>query len=173
MNKHFFIVAALCASTALAQDVKQVSTGSNSPNINNANPVATQEVTVKSSPAEDTLLALAKQAQETAKTYDVLLQQARSNLDAKNKPILEEIKAKAKKWQDKIDADTKDLKAQMDKNAADAQAKFQQETSGLSSKAVPAQTITALEQIIRKEQNLPDTAHFDLQQYKWVDSAKK
>lgn len=173
MKSQFVIALALCAATALGQ-VNQQSTGPNSPNINGAGSVVVNhDLVVKSSPAQDALVQMANQMDSTTKAYNDLLQQARTNLDTKNKPILDEMKAKSKKWQDKIDADTKDLKVQLDKNQADAQAQFQRETATLSAKAISPQTINALEEVVRKEQDLPATAHYDLQQKKWVDSAKK
>lgn len=181
MKSQFVIVLALCAATALGQDVKQQTFGNNSPVINSAASIVvdkdgvtiTKDIVVKSSPAEDALVQMANQMDATTKAYNDLLQQARTNLDTKNKPILDEMKAKSKKWQDKIDAETKDLKSKIDANQAEAQAQFQRETAALSAKAISPQTITALEEIIRKEQDLPATAHYDLQQKKWVDSAKK
>jgi hypothetical protein len=166
----------LCAVSAFAQTVNQTSTGANSPNVNGPQAAAAApsgELVVKPSPAENALVEVAKEMDATTKAYTDLLNQARANLDAKNKPLIDEAKAKAKKWQDKIDADTKDIKAQIDKNQADAQAQFQKETAGLSAKAVSPQTIAALESVVKEEQNLPPTAHYDLQQKKWVDTAKK
>lgn len=168
----FVVSMALCA-TALAQ-VTQQSSGPNSPNINGVgSATVTKDLAVRSSPAEDSLVQLSEQMTTTNKALNDLLQQARANLDTKDKPIIDEIKARSKKWQDKIDADTKDLKAQLDKNEADAKAKFQQETAELNSKNVSPQTISALEGVVRQEQNLPATAHYDPQQHKWVDLGKK
>lgn len=165
MKRNIWMVAVLCASSALAQDVKQVSTGNNSPNINGA---ALPAVVVKSSPAEDALVKSVDQMESVKKTYDALLQQARTAVDAKNKPIIEEMKARSKKWQDKIDADTKDLREKINKNNADAEAEFQKQTADLSAKVVSPDTIKALEGVVKEEQNLPAGAHFDINQKKWV-----
>lgn len=171
--KLFALSFVLCSSVVFAQ-VTQQSSGPNSPNINGAGTVTiNHDIVVKPSLAEDSLVEKANQMESITKAYNDLLQQARTNLDTKNKPIVDEMKARSKKWQDKIDADTKDLKAQLEKNQADAQAQFQRETAGLTAKAVSPQTMTALEEIVKKEQDLPATAHFDLQQKKWVDPAKK
>lgn len=179
MTKHFGIVfVVMCAISAFGQDVKQQSFGNNSPNIANA-PVAPvmattpNDIVVNPSPAEDALVEMAKQMESTTKAYNDLMQQARTSLDVKNKPILDEMKVRAKKWQDKIEAENKDLKAKLDKNQADAIDQFNKEVAGLQSKAVSPQTITALEQVVKKEQNLPETAHFDSQRKVWVDPAKK
>jgi hypothetical protein len=177
MTRTILIVATLCTSSAFAQ-VSQVSTGSNSPNIANVSAAQSpapplQEITVKSSPAQDTLVNMAKQQEEVQKVYDNLFQQARSNLDAKNKPLLDEIKARSAKWQVKIDADTKDLRDKLNKNQADAQDAFNKEMAPLAAKGVSPQTITTLEDLVKQEQNLPSTAHFDLKQKKWFDTAKK
>lgn len=169
MTRNLWMVVVLCACTAFAQDIKQVSTGNNSPNVNGSGaPAAVGDVVVKSSPAEDALIKSAQQMDEISKTYNTLLQQARTTLDAQNKPLLDEIKTRSKKWQDKIDADTKDLKTKIDANTVAAQTQFQKETAPLQAKAVSPDTIKALEGVVKEEQNLPAGAHFDLNQKKWV-----
>ncbi len=136
------------------------------------NPSAT-ELTVKSSPTEDVLVSLAKQGVNTQKVINSLLQQARFNLDQKNKPILEEMKKRSAKWQAKIDADTKDLKDQLDANQKEAAMKFQVEIGALQNQVVSLQTLKILEDIVRKEQGLPDNATFNPETQKWtVPTAK-
>jgi hypothetical protein len=175
--KFKYILAVVAISTAItshAQTVTQQSSGSNSPNINGAGSVTVnKDLVVASSPAEDTLVDMAKQLEAAKATYNTLLQQARTNLDTKNKPILDEMKTRSKKWQDKIDAENKDLKAQITKNEVDAADQFKKEVASLSGKLVDPKTIATLEDIVKKEQNLPATAHFDVDQKKWVDMAKK
>jgi exonuclease VII large subunit len=157
---------ALCVASALGQ-VNQQSSGNNSPKAGNG------DLVVKSSPAADALVELSEKMKSTQKAYNDLLQQARTNLDTLNKPLIAEMTARAKKWQDKIDAENKDLKAKIDKNTADAQGKFQKETAALTQNSVSPQTLAALEEVVKKEQNLPATAHYDADQKKWVDTAKK
>jgi hypothetical protein len=130
-------------------------------------------ITVKSSPAEDALIAQAKQAESTASTINTLLQQARTELDAKNKPLIDEMKTRSKKWQDKIEAENKDLVSKINANNADAINKFQKETAALQSQAVSPQTLTTLENIVRTEQNLPADAIFDSAKRVWIVPEKK
>jgi hypothetical protein len=136
-------------------------------------PSATKEITVKGSPTEDALVDIAKKNADTTKVVNDLLQQARTALDAKNKPIIDEIKEKSAKWQAKIDADTKDLQAQLKKNSDDATAAFQQKVGTLQGQVVPAQTLQTLEGIVKKEQGLPDNATFDEQKQVWTVPADK
>ena len=133
---------------------------------------ATTEIAVKSSPTEDALVDVAKKNADTSKVINDLLQQARTALDAKNKPIVDEIKAKSAKWQAKIDEDTKDLQAQLKKNGDTATAEFQQKVGGLQGQVAPLQTLQTLEGIVKKEQGLPDDATFDDQRQVWTVPAK-
>lgn len=164
MKNKILAIMVLFSSLASAQDVKQMSTGNNSPNV----AIVSGDLVVKSSPAEDALIESAKQMEEVANAYNALMQQARINLDKKNKPILDEIAVRSKKWQDKIDADTKDLRAKINANNTEAQSQFQKETAALFPKQVSPDTIKALEGVVKKEQGLPDHAHFDINQKKWV-----
>jgi len=131
------------------------------------NPPVT-EITVKRSPAEDALVSMAKQDADAQKVINDLLQQARYNLDQKNKPILEEIKKRSAKWQAKIDTEIKDLKAQLDANQKEAEAAFQKKVGVLQGQIALPQTLKMLEDIVKKEEGLPDNATFDRLTQKWT-----
>lgn len=133
---------------------------------------ATTDLTVKSSPSQDALVDVAKKNADTSKVLNDLLMQARTALDAKNKPIVDAITAKSAKWQAKIDADTKDLKAQIKANGDAATAEFQQKVGALQNQVAPVQTLQTLEGIVKKEQGLPDNATFDEQRQVWTVPAK-
>lgn len=129
---------------------------------------ASDQITVESSYEEDRLVALAKQTTETQKIINDLFQQARTTLDEKNKPILEEIKQKSAKYQAKIDAETKDLKAKLDDNTRQAQADFQNRLATLQSQITPPQTIKELSDTVKHNQHLPDDAYFDQSRGVWI-----
>lgn len=131
-------------------------------------------IAVKSSPAEDSLVSMAKQAQDAQKAINDILQQARASLDAKNKPIQDQMKSRAAKYQKQIDdlnakiADAnKDLQAQLNVNVSTAQQDFQTKTAALQHDAVSDQTLEALENIVRKEADLPASATFDKTTQQW------
>jgi exonuclease VII large subunit len=161
---------ALCASSALGQvPVPNSPIPGNTPYSNSQPaPPPTHEISVKSSPAEDMLMSMAEKAQSYSKTYNTMFQQARTNLDNQNKPLLDEFKKIQAKYQQKIEEETKDIRKKMDDNAAAAMDKFTKETAPLQEQAVSPQTITTLENLIRDEQKLPANAHFDVVIKKWV-----
>lgn len=182
--KKVFAIAMLCAATAFGQ-VNQTATGNKSANVSQVNgnvtvnpsgsasPGAAHELVVKSTPAEDELIVKAKQQDEIAKAFNDYLQQARTGLDQKNKPIIEQMKARAAKWQAKIDSDNKDLQKQLDENRAAAEDGFSKETAVLRAKAVSPDTLKTLEELVKIEQGLPDTATFDMVRRVWTDPGKK
>jgi hypothetical protein len=133
---------------------------------------ATTDLTVKSSPSQDALVDVAKKNADVSKVINDLLQQARTALDVKNKPVMDAITAKSAKWQVKIDADTKDLKAQLKVNGDAATVEFQQKVGALQNQVAPVQTLQTLENIVKKEQGLPDNATFDEQRQVWTVPAK-
>lgn len=134
-------------------------------------PVGT-EIPVKSSPAEDSLVQLARKNIDNSKIIQDLLQQARTALDKKNQPIRDEIKTRSAKLQAQIDAATKDLRVKIDANESAAQADFQKNVAGLQGEMAPPQTLKALEAVVKKEQGLPDNALFDPQKQIWVVPVK-
>lgn len=119
-----------------------------------AKPTPTKDVVVNSSAAEDSLKAIYKDLSDTKKKADVELQQARSILDAKNKPI-----------QAKIDPLQKEIEA----NNTEASQKYQATVSPLyATTQKDTAQIQALEAVVRKEQALPANATFDLEKGKWI-----
>lgn len=134
----------------------------------------TTTIAVKSSPAEDSLVSMAKQNTDAQKAINDIFQQAKASLDAKNKPIQDEMKSRSAKYQAEIDklnakiADgNKDLQAQLNANAQAAQQDFQQKTAIFQKEAVSDQTLQVLEGIVRKEADLPASATFDAGTQQW------
>lgn len=124
------------------------------------------EIPVKSTPAEETLIKLATQNANAQKAFNDLRQQAITNLDTLNKPILDDMKARSAKWQAKMDAENKDLKAKLDDNTKKANDQLQKETAGLQ--GVAPGTFATLEEVVRQEQNLPPAAKFDQVKKVWT-----
>lgn len=134
-----------------------------------AQQAASHSLAVKSTPAEDTLLSLAKQSSSALAAYNAILEQERKQLAAENKPIEDEIRARSAKWQAKIDSDTKDLRAKIDANTKAAEDDFNNKIKPLQSQLVSAQTINTLIEVVKKEQNLPADAVFNIQTQQWTE----
>jgi hypothetical protein len=144
---------------------------------------AQTEVPVGKSTTQEALVRMAKESVEAQKAKDDLLAKARTALETKDKPLVDQIKVKAKPtqdkidayvkvWQAKIDADTKDLRAAVDKNNKEAEAEYQKQVAPFDAKILSPQTLKTLEDIVKKEQLLPDDATFDPVKQVWTIPAK-
>lgn len=137
-------------------------------------------VVVKSSPASDALVHAAQELATQQKSYDTILNQARSGMEANQKTLqadiqkanadlLAELKAD-KKYKDKLDA-IDALQKKLNTVGEQAGQKFQQDAGPIQNvintdKAV----IDGLIPVVRKENDLPPTATFDSATQTWTDT---
>lgn len=142
------------------------------------------DVTVKDTPASQTLVQIAKQKIDDQKVLDTKFQQARSNLDSSNKAIQDQLKAVSDDLQNKLKADKKykpmldqiaDLQKKLGENGSNAQQAFQRDIGPVQQKVqMETNQVDGLIPIVRKENGLPDTATFDGATGKWsVPEVKK
>lgn len=135
------------------------------------------EVAVKDSPASQSLAQLAKDQAADRKHLNDIFQQARTSLDQNSKALNESVAAAQKDLNDKLNADKhykplldhlKDLQKQMQDAGQKAQAGFQNSVQPIQQKLnVESAQIAGLEPVVRKENNLPDTAVFNAATGKW------
>lgn len=143
-------------------------------------------VEVKSSPASDTLNQAAKELAASNKSMQEIIDNIRNGLNVNQKKQADQLTSLQKELQEKLKADKK-YKPLMDQMKAiqedlqeasqRAQQQFNQQTAPIQQKI---QTDTALVQglipVVRKENDLPDTAKFDTATQKWKkapEAAKK
>jgi hypothetical protein len=113
-----------------------------------------REVQVPNSPAQVALLATAKQLNEERKELENAFQQARWELDAKNKPLVEKIRK---------------LSLQMDENGRQVQLRMNEQSRSLNQKMmVTGSQIPILSAQVREYSKLPDGVEFDVESMKWV-----
>jgi hypothetical protein len=152
MKKVSGILAILFAASLL---------GAQAPATKTPEPPKTKEIAVQSSVSEDALVATYQDFSDNKKKTNDILQQARATLDAKNKPI-----------QAQIDP----LEKQIQANNEEANRNYQTAVQPFASNVSRDQAqIDAIAKLVKKEQNLPDNANFDLETGKWVipDTPKK
>lgn len=139
--------------------------------------------TVKSSPASDALNHAAKDAVTEQQSFDVMLNQAKSSADASNKALQSKLGELNKALLDQLKADKKyksqleeidTVQKQLQTLNQTATQKFQQEAGPIQNaigrdKAL----IEGLIPIVRKENDLPDTATYDQSTQKWTTPAAK
>ena len=135
-------------------------------------------ITVKDTPASQSLDKLAKEEADNQKTVNDLFQQARHNLDANQKALQDEIKKQTKDLNDKLAEDKKykpimdkikDLNKQLQDIQGKAQADFQKNAGVLQQKVQSAMyQVEALIPVVRKENGLPETAQYNPQTQKWT-----
>ena len=114
----------------------------------------TKEITVQPSTSENDLIAIYADLDAARKKYNDLLAAARSELDKENKPL-----------QAKIDP----IQKQMTDNNQKVGQKFQTDSAPFkTSLQKDSIQIEAIESLVKKEQNLPADAKFDINTGKWV-----
>jgi hypothetical protein len=144
MKKVSGLLAVLFAATLIAQTPPKA-----------PEPPKTKEIAVQSSVSEDALVTLYQDLSDNKKKANDTLQQARTALDAKNKPI-----------QAQIDPLNKQIQANND----EAQKNFTTAVAPFNNNVGRDQAeIEGIEKIVKKEQSLPDDATFDLNTGKWVE----
>ena len=131
-----FTATALCAQTPVPTQPK------------------TKEIAVQSSVSEDALLTIYKDFADNRDKANVVLQQARAALDAKNKPIVAQIAP----LQKQIDANNEEANKNYGTAVQPFQVNVQRDTA----------QIEAIQKVVKSEQKLPDNATFDLTTGKWV-----
>ena len=114
----------------------------------------TKEIAVQSSVSEDALLTIYKDFADNRDKANVVLQQARAALDAKNKPIVAQIAP----LQKQIDANNEEANKNYGTAVQPFQVNVQRDTA----------QIEAIQKVVKSEQKLPDNATFDLTTGKWV-----
>ena len=134
-------------------------------------------VTVKDTPAAQSLDKLAKDQASDQKAVNDLFQQARHSLDANQKALQDELQKQTKDLNDKLAEDKhykpmidkiKDLNKQLQDVQAKAQAEFQKNAGVLQQKVQSElYQVQALIPVVRKENGLPDNAQYDAQTQKW------
>jgi hypothetical protein len=139
--------------------------------------------TVKTSPASDALNHAAQDLTVQQKQFDVALQQARSTADASNKALQAKLQELNKTLLDQLKSDKKykdqltaidAVQKQMQGLNQDQTQKFQQEVGPIqNSIGKDKALIEGLIPIVRKENDLPDTATFDQATQKWTTPAAK
>lgn len=135
-------------------------------------------VTIKPSPASDALNQAAQESVNKQKSYDTILSKARIAADANQKSVQSELqKANAallaelkvdKKYKDKLDA-IDNLQKQLNTSGQQAEQKFQQEAGPIQNEINKDKAlIDGLTPVVRKENDLPETAKFDSATQKWT-----
>lgn len=138
---------------------------------------AAPALSVKSSPASDSLNQAARDYIAEKKTFDDSLSSARTGLEGSQKDLNKQIQDTQKQLNDEVTADKKykpliEKIAALQKQVADlataAQQQFQQKVGPVQSKMNSDYTLAqGLIPIVRKENGLPDTASFDLTTQTW------
>ena len=141
------------------------------------------EVAIKDTPAAQSLSKLAAEQKADSANINTVFQQARAGLDQSAKSLNEEVQKAQKDLQDKLKED-KHYKPLLD-HIADVQKQLQalngKATTDYQKVVGPVQQklnteladIHALIPVVRKENNLPDDASFDMNTGKWTLPAKK
>lgn len=135
-------------------------------------------VTVKASPASDALVSSAKEMTDEQKSFDTAIQKARTSLESNQKTLASQLQSVQKDLNDKLKADKKyapmlasieNLQKQLADMQTQAQQKFAQSSGPISSKiATDKALIDGLTPVVRKENDLPDTAQFDSAKQTWT-----
>lgn len=144
----------------------------------------TKDVTVKDSPASQTLAQLAKDHTADLAAFNVKLQQANSALDQSNKTLTDQMVSIRKSVEDDLGKDKKykgrleaiaNLQKKFSGNKDAANAAFQRDAGAIQAKVqMEAAQIDGLIPVVRKENGLPDNAVFDQATGKWsVPEVKK
>ena len=137
-----------------------------------------QTVTVKSSPAVDALNHAAQDLATEQKSFDAILNQARSSMDASNKQLQDKLQELNKALLDQLKADKKykdqlaaidAVQKQLSGLNADASQKFNAQVAPIQNEIGKDKAlIDGLIPVVRKENNLPDAATFDSVSQKWT-----
>jgi hypothetical protein len=135
-------------------------------------------VTVKPSPASDALVTAAKEMTDSQNAFDTALQQARNGLEMTQKSLANQLQAAQKDLSDKLKSDKKyapalanieTIQKQLNDLQNKTQQNFTQSSAPIQNKiAINKTLIDGLIPIVRKENNLPDTATFDASSQKWT-----
>ena len=136
--------------------------------------------TVKPSPASDALVHAAQDLATAQKSYDNILNQARSTMDASSKALQQQLNDANKTLLDQLKADKKykdelakidGLQKQMQGLNADASQKFNQNAAPIQNEIGKDKAlIDGLIPIVRKENDLPATVTFDTATQKWSNA---
>ena len=139
---------------------------------------AQTEVKVKDTPASTTLVQLAKSQVQDQKEASDKFQQARTMLDQTTKDLSGKIQAIQKELQDQLQKDKKykpmldqidALNKQLDTARQNAQQQYSKDTGSIQQKlSSETAQVQGLIPVVRKENDLPDTATFDLNTQKWT-----
>jgi len=146
-------------------------------------PEAQVPITIKDTPASEQLIKIAKEFDDLTKSMDTVRQQALSTFDTNRRQLLDALDKAQKELHDKL-KDDKKYKSMLDnidtiqKQLTDYGTHANQE---FAAKVGPIQQqlnsdsamIGGLTPVVRKENNLPDTAVFDPSTQTWKDNAKK
>lgn len=134
-------------------------------------------VIVKKTPASDALNQAAKDLTAEQKAFDTALGTAKTSLEAEQKGIAERLQTASKTLNEKLKADKKyagdiksieDMQAQIVVAGQKAQEKFTATAGALSGKLSTDKTLVdSLTPIVRKENDLPATATFDVATQTW------
>lgn len=138
---------------------------------------AAQSPTPKPSPALDSLVSTAKEVAQEKKSFQTILDQARSIIDSsakqlsdqlslKNKELLEELK-KDKKFGPKL-AELETIQKQMSSLSDGQNKKFQAETGPIQQKiSVDNAVVGGFVPVVRKENGWSDDTIFDVETQTW------
>lgn len=142
-------------------------------------PLAAQQITIKPSPANDSLVSAAKDSIENTKKLNDALQQAKSGLDMSQKSLSDAYAAKSKELTEELKNDKKyagklkeldTISKQLSDSTSQAQEKFKAYAQPLQQKvAVDNALVDGLVPVVRKENNLPDSATFDPATQTWSE----
>lgn len=138
---------------------------------------ASKTLSVKKTPASDALVQAAKDVVSEQASFDTGFKQAGSLLEPKQKAQSERLTALNKKLLDQLKTDKKykamldeieTLQKEITQTAQIAQADFDKGYGVIHNKLVVDQTLVqSLVPIVRKENDLPDTAVFDVATQTW------
>lgn len=138
----------------------------------------TTPVAVKPSPASDALVKASQDMQAGQKSFDTILSHARvaaessqkslqADIQKANADLMAELKAD-KKYKDKL-ASIDELQKKLNTIGQQAEQKFQQEAGPIKNEINKDKAlIDGLTPVVRKENDLPDTAKFDSATQKWT-----
>lgn len=135
-------------------------------------------VTVKPTPASDALVKAAQDLQTEQKSYDTILQQARTGAEANQKSIQADIQKANADFAAELKADKKyaaklaAIEAMQKKLQAvnqQAEQKFQQDAGPIQGEINKNKALVeGLTPVVRKENDLPNAATFDPATQKWT-----
>jgi DNA repair ATPase RecN len=141
------------------------------------------ELTPKDTPASQTLNQLAKDKATDQKVWDTKLQQARFGLDQQQKTLNDQLQTVQKDLNAKLQADKKykplldqiaDTQKKINEVAQSAQANFMKDMGSVQQKLnMEATQAQGLVPVIKKENNFPDNATYDLDTQKWTVPASE